>query len=78
MQHLLQEARHGSNLEYPGMDEWIKKNKNSGQKKGGMLIIFTVGLGDPDCFDTPTSGEPWISRLYCSGAEGGKTGWSGR
>lgn len=22
-------------------------------KKGGMLIIFTVGLGDPDCFDTP-------------------------
>lgn len=50
----------------------LKKNTTVAKKRGGMLIIFTVGLGDPDCFDTPTSGEPWISRLYCSGAEGGR------
>ena len=48
--------------------------KKQGPKKGGVLIIFTMGLGDPDCFDIPKSEEPWIPRLYCSGAEGGKTG----
>ena len=42
MQHLLQEARYDNDLEYPGMDEWIKIKGGCSLYSPWALVTLTA------------------------------------